>query len=358
MIKNNSFKNCYEIIDINNSEDKKVYLGIIIDSNLKIISKLNSNINLNLYNLKIYNCNKSNIEEKYNHMEQNYIDIASDISEQRKKIIPKAFAGNISIIGEGATKTILKTNIDGINVAIGISKSITHEINVLKQITDHPNILTLYYTYTIDQYQYMFTEYCQGDLTKYLTKVRVNLKIYTKQLFLALKYMHDKNIAHGDIKLANILIGMDDQVRLADFDQSSTSTTLENMKKKVRERTDTEGFAKLFDLTIENYITYRAETTIKNNEDKKLNDIKALGLTILILANNSVDIEFQKSDKESKLIPGLYYMTHIFFKIPTEEEYKNIIINNVENNDLKDLLTGLLIENITLDEAFIYNYLA
>ena len=76
-----------------------------------------------------------------------------------------------------------------------------------------------------DKYYYIISEYVQhGDLYKYMINTENELtendnKKIVKQIFLALNYMHARNIIHRDIKPENILISSieNHEIKLADF---------------------------------------------------------------------------------------------------------------------------------------------
>ena len=62
---------------------------------------------------------------------------------------------------------------------------------------------------------------CAGDLLSYIKK-RGKLqepvaKFIFKQIILALKFIHENNIVHRDIKLDNILIDLDNNIKICDF---------------------------------------------------------------------------------------------------------------------------------------------
>lgn len=77
----------------------------------------------------------------------------------------------------------------------------------------HPNIITLHHIYSEDDYIHLIMDYA-GDslfslrrneiLPKKLTLLELKPILY--QLVAAVKYLHDRNIVHGDIKLENVLV--------------------------------------------------------------------------------------------------------------------------------------------------------
>ncbi|KAK8863605.1 hypothetical protein M9Y10_011293 [Tritrichomonas musculus] len=95
------------------------------------------------------------------------------------------------------------------------------EINHLINL-NHPNIINMYKYFTDDHYLYIVLEYCEGgsldDLVKQNGPIRPpTLYNYCYQILTALKHCHDLQIAHSDIKPANVLIDKNGRLKLADF---------------------------------------------------------------------------------------------------------------------------------------------
>ena len=87
---------------------------------------------------------------------------------------------------------------------------IIQEINILKTL-EHPHIIKLYEFYTFKDNYYLINEFCtEGDLSDKLAKLRsfpeFVVKILMIQIFNAVKYLNEKNVIHGDLKLENIMI--------------------------------------------------------------------------------------------------------------------------------------------------------
>lgn len=100
------------------------------------------------------------------------------------------------------------------------------EINNLINL-NHPNIINMYKYFTDDHYLYIVLEYCQGGSLKGVIskngRIRsANLYHYCHQILTALKHCHDLQIAHNDIKPANVLIDKNQRLKLADFGLSKS----------------------------------------------------------------------------------------------------------------------------------------
>ena len=97
------------------------------------------------------------------------------------------------------------------------------------RLLDHPHIVKLLTVDIHDGILIMVMEYIEGtDLEKILDKtstleIKTALK-YFKQILSALAFAHQKSVIHRDIRPSNILINLDDEVKIADF---GTSTLLQ-----------------------------------------------------------------------------------------------------------------------------------
>ena len=102
---------------------------------------------------------------------------------------------------------------------------IQKEISILK-IVKHKHIAQLYQIMETPRYIYIIMEYCEGkDLMDYIiTKTRLtemeSLKLF-QQLISALTYLHNQNIAHRDIKIDNMLLDAQMNLKLVDFGLST-----------------------------------------------------------------------------------------------------------------------------------------
>lgn len=110
--------------------------------------------------------------------------------------------------------------------------SIMNEIKILQTI-DHPNIIKVKEVLNVDnkneEYIIIVMDYCsKGDLLSYANNLGFKNEVEKKKIicgFLeAIKYLHKKEISHGDIKLENILLDDKLSPKLCDFGFCRTSS--------------------------------------------------------------------------------------------------------------------------------------
>ncbi|KAM6059065.1 serine/threonine-protein kinase ULK3 isoform 3-T4 [Theristicus caerulescens] len=97
------------------------------------------------------------------------------------------------------------------------------EIEILKTIR-HPHIVELKDFQWDSDHIYLIMEFCAGgDLSRFIRMRRILpekvARIFLQQLACALKFLHDRNISHLDLKPQNILLSAPEnpQLKLADF---------------------------------------------------------------------------------------------------------------------------------------------
>ncbi|KAM7318866.1 hypothetical protein ACRRTK_021978 [Alexandromys fortis] len=98
---------------------------------------------------------------------------------------------------------------------------IDSEVKIL-QTLEHSNIIQFFHVIETESKTYIIMEYVAGkDLRMFLREVRClkeqEARPIFQQVVLAVHFLHQRRIAHRDIKLKNILIDRDGNVKLCDF---------------------------------------------------------------------------------------------------------------------------------------------
>ena len=241
--------------DLENTENKNDSLLDIINSN---IDPNNSYYSLNTNNMyESYDSIQSNLKE--NGKFTMYYRDMEIISQYIKKYYIKngkypttkmRFYKYGRLLGKGAFgKVNLSLNVlTGRLVAIKlINKTritserqrsrIQIETNIMKSLTNNPYIVKIFETYETQKHICIVMEYiCAGDLLSYIRK-RSKLtepiaKYIFKQIILGLQYIHNHNIVHRDIKLDNILIDLDNKIKICDFGVSKKVINGDLMKEQ------------------------------------------------------------------------------------------------------------------------------
>ncbi|XP_011161118.1 aurora kinase C [Solenopsis invicta] len=104
-----------------------------------------------------------------------------------------------------------------------ISHQVRREIEIQTHLR-HPNILRMYGYFYDDKRIYLILEYApKGELYKELNNQpdkrfdETRTATYIAQLADALKYCHSKSVIHRDVKPENLLLGMNGELKIADF---------------------------------------------------------------------------------------------------------------------------------------------
>lgn len=100
---------------------------------------------------------------------------------------------------------------------------------------NHSNIIKAIEYLEWKKNKYIVYDYHPNDLTKLIKNKNLNweeIKIYAKQIFEALNYLHKKKIIHRDIKPDNFLIDENDKIILCDFDLARNFENKSQIKTK------------------------------------------------------------------------------------------------------------------------------
>eukprot|EP01083_Nonionella_stella_P149116 473168_1 len=98
---------------------------------------------------------------------------------------------------------------------------LVRELELLGQLR-HPNIVTLYGSEIVRDKMNIIMEFVPGKsmhslLMDFGAFDETTIQLYTKQLVVALAYMHSHNVIHRDLKARNVLVAQNGIVKLADF---------------------------------------------------------------------------------------------------------------------------------------------
>ncbi|CAG8470336.1 5863_t:CDS:2 [Ambispora leptoticha] len=105
--------------------------------------------------------------------------------------------------------------------AAKVEKQLRREVEIQSHLR-HPNILRLFGYFYDDQRVYLILEYAaKGELYKKLKSCKrfteKRASRYVNQMANALVYLHKKHVIHRDIKPENLLLGMNGELKIADF---------------------------------------------------------------------------------------------------------------------------------------------
>ena len=228
--------------DIENEENLNDSFLSYLNSNLDVNQNLNSNINNTNTLNESYDSVQSILKEngKFSAYNHDMEIISSYIKKyyQKNKKYPSTkmkFYKYGRLLGKGAFgKVNLALHVlTGRLVAIkSINKTkltnerhkakILLETSIMKSLSSSNYIVKIYETYQTQNHFCIVMEYiCAGDLLSYIRK-RSKLteqiaKFIFKQIILSLQFIHSHNIVHRDIKLDNILIDLNNNIKICDF---------------------------------------------------------------------------------------------------------------------------------------------
>ena len=111
--------------------------------------------------------------------------------------------------------------------------NLEQEIKIMKSL-QHDNIVNLLDVVEADGHIFLIMEHCGGgDLKKYMNHRPMRekpLKMYMRQLMEGLKYLHERNIMHRDLKPHNLLLSADKKtLKISDFGFAKSMTSEESL---------------------------------------------------------------------------------------------------------------------------------
>ena len=224
--KNKKIKIKNHIIDNKNeSENKKINAET---NNLNISISTQSSA-IRDYNYYMKQSNKlSNYIKNYYKKFNSYPPTGINFYKYGRLIGQGAF-GKVNIglnILSGRVVAIKSFNKEKLRLNSENMKKIMHETNLMQKL-NHPNITKILETFEDQKYFLIVMEYINGGNLFSFIKKRRKLsekisKFLFKQIILGIKHIHSKNIVHRDIKLENVLIDLNNRVKICDFGISVT----------------------------------------------------------------------------------------------------------------------------------------
>ncbi|KIY65716.1 kinase-like protein [Cylindrobasidium torrendii FP15055 ss-10] len=116
-----------------------------------------------------------------------------------------------------ALKTLYKSEV----TAEGVEKQVRREIEIQQNLR-HPNVIRMFGYFHDERRIFIMLEFAgQGELYRQLVKTgrftEKRSSRYIDQMADALRYLHSKHVIHRDIKPENILLGLNGELKIADF---------------------------------------------------------------------------------------------------------------------------------------------
>ncbi len=111
--------------------------------------------------------------------------------------------------------------------------NLKNEKKLLEKI-NNPFIIKLHFTFQNKEKIFFAFTYCNGgELFFHLAKNRRfkedYVRIYAAEIYIALKYLHEKNIIYRDLKPENIILDKTGHIKIIDFGLAKDNTSLNNL---------------------------------------------------------------------------------------------------------------------------------
>ena len=99
---------------------------------------------------------------------------------------------------------------------------IIDEVTIAQSCLSHPFIVQTHYFWQSRRYLYIITDYvANGELLSLWLRIRrfphAIVQIYVAQVALVLDYLHSKGIIYRDVKMENILLDEQGNIKIIDF---------------------------------------------------------------------------------------------------------------------------------------------
>ena len=223
-------------------------------------------------------------------------------------------------------------------------KKILYETNLMRGLY-HPSVTKILETFETDKYMLIIMEYISGGNLQNFVKKRRKLcektaKILYRQLIQGIRYIHSKGIVHRDIKLENILLDLNNIVKICDFGVGKL----------------TKKGQKLFDQC--GTPVYMAPEIVKGDGYEGFPvDVWSSGVALYIMLSGNIPFNRDKNHNLQSAIMNLPYK-----KIEGVSDNANDLLKNILEKDPKKRFTpDQILEHPWMidgndDEGSDYNY--
>lgn len=150
----------------------------------------------------------------------------SDAGERRLEGYEK-----IRTVGKVADDTLVVIKeVNMIDLTASERQMALNEVQVLSSL-DHPNIISYFGSFERDGVLMIEMEYADGGTMAQMLSRRERrldereILMLFRQIVAAIRYMHDHNILHRDLKTANVFLNKDNTIKVGDFGISKMMTT-------------------------------------------------------------------------------------------------------------------------------------
>ncbi|OAT00614.1 PLK protein kinase, variant [Blastomyces dermatitidis ER-3] len=175
----------------------------------------------------------------------------------------------------------------------------------------HPNIVGFYRAFAFEQNTYVILELCPNGSVSDMVRKRKYLSLpevrrFMIQLCGAVKYMHKRNVAHRDLKMGNLFLDRNMDIKVGDF---GLAAIILSEKDEKRRRTL---------CGTPNYIAPEVLDKSKGGHNQKV-DIWSLGVIFFAMLTGSPPFQSKTQDEIYKKVKNLTYVW------PKESEGANYI---------------------------------
>ncbi|XP_070495920.1 aurora kinase C [Chironomus tepperi] len=199
----------------------------------------------------------------------------------------------------------------------GIEHQVRREIEIQSHLR-HPNILRMYGFFHDEARIYLILEYAPGGTLFNALKSQPNHRFdekksakYIKCLVSALIYLHERNVIHRDIKPENLLLGNDDQLKIADFGWS--------VHEPNSQRT-----------TLCGTMDYLSPEMVQGKPHTKTVDLWSIGVLAYELLVGSAPFHHENYDKTYQKIMRVEYALPQYISKAAGHLIKNLLVFNPE----------------------------